>query len=152
MTGAPRLVRVSGARYLRAMNEPMNRRTMMTYALTGTVVGGSTLMMLFWRNTDLKLDNPSWLFGGFDRATLIAIGTQYLTDHPKERDLATLSSEIGRARSGPWSWSPVLPYMDVVAADFALDETVIVDGWLLSRTEARLCAALALSSSGSGPS
>ncbi|MBL0940367.1 MAG: hypothetical protein IBJ03_15840 [Gemmatimonadaceae bacterium] len=128
------------------MNEPMTRRTMMTYALAGTVVGGSALMMLFWRNTDLKLDDPSWLLAGFDTAAQIAIGRQYLADHPKERDLATLTAEVGRAKSGPWSWSPVLPSIDVVAAEFALDETVIVDGWLLSRTEARLCAGLALTS------
>jgi len=70
---------------------------------------------------------------------VIAVGEGYLRAVPEEADLATLLAALPA------------PGGDVaaaarrrIAADFTNGETVAVDGWLLSRSEARAAAALAL--------
>lgn len=72
------------------------------------------------------------------------IGESYLQTHPEEADrdhlLTTLQSE---ARQN----APRAPCRldQQVQRDFASDRTVRVNGWVLSHTEARLCALATLS-------
>lgn len=70
---------------------------------------------------------------------VIVVGEGYLRAVPEEADLATLLAALPA------------PDGDVaaaarrrIAADFTNGDTVAVDGWLLSRSEARAAAALAL--------
>lgn len=70
---------------------------------------------------------------------VIVVGEGYLRAMPEEADLATLLAALPA------------PDGDVaaaarrrIAADFVNGDTVAVDGWLLSRSEARAAAALAL--------
>jgi hypothetical protein len=86
-----------------------------------------------------------------DTDSAVAVGRAYLRHHPGERDqkrvqyllsgalgghLDTLDPGVLRAR-----------VRDRVRQDFAESRTAIVDGWILSITEARLCALVALISS-----
>ncbi|MEM9354985.1 MAG: hypothetical protein AAGB04_02125 [Pseudomonadota bacterium] len=81
----------------------------------------------------------------------VAIGDEYLTNVPSEADIQVLSEHI----CPPWTSR----HAELTSAsqgdihrliddwrreDFELGETVLVSGWLLSKTEARLCALEAL--------
>ena len=81
------------------------------------------------------------------------LGRRYLADTPHERDRATLLARL--SLDCPFSAAGDRPPQDdfrrAVETDalkarreqeFASGETVVVDGWLLTRTEARLCALL----------
>lgn len=79
----------------------------------------------------LRLGN-SWLYG--DCANLRNLGRMYLASHPEfERELRVLpdrSTKLARA----------------IAQDWDRHDVAIVDGWVMSLTEARLCASLHLCS------
>ena len=68
------------------------------------------------------------------------LGRLYLDAHPAERDADELAAELvdgGALLSGPET-------AQRIQVEFARGELVAVDGWQLTRTEARLLAALAL--------
>jgi hypothetical protein len=67
-------------------------------------------------------------------AALARLGKAYLIEFPLERQ--ALSGLMGRFSAAGLD--------DAVRGDFAEGRTVLLDGWRLSRTEARLCAAIAL--------
>jgi len=71
------------------------------------------------------------------------LGNRYLGLHPEERDLAFLrAATLARAGEGA-------PSIDALHArcrdDFQRGDTVVIDRWVLARTEGRLCALVALS-------
>lgn len=82
-----------------------------------------------------------------NRAAARAIGRRYLTVRPEEADAAYLARQLfGEDGATPRSFAEM---RDAVGAardrDFAQGDTVLVDGWLLARSEARLCALCVLS-------
>ena len=77
------------------------------------------------------------------RSSAAAIGERYLRDHPAERAAALrLSGPPAAGASDRSDWRRSLQHE--VRRDFAEGRVVRVDGWILSRTEARLCAAVRL--------
>lgn len=74
-----------------------------------------------------------------------AIGKQYLAATPKETSPDALRSAISKSRNQ--SRVPLMPRSldDQVRDDFINGQTVLVDGWVLSVTEARQAALFALS-------
>ena len=71
------------------------------------------------------------------------LGALYLRGHPTENNAEYLALLIARAtgRNEP----DIRKAVDtVVRSDFATGRTVVVDGWVLSVTEARQCALYAL--------
>lgn len=82
-----------------------------------------------------------------DPAAARCIGQMYLREAPAEHDPVQLASLILSSLQLS-SDDPVrLPRRALskrlrvgVRADFAAGRTVILDGWILSRTEARVCA------------
>lgn len=69
------------------------------------------------------------------------LGEQYLRSVPSESDATRLEAAI--RGSLPWSARIGLRHPSLanqVREDFDVDRTVVVDGWLLSLTEARQCA------------
>ncbi len=79
----------------------------------------------------------SWPFR--DHASARAIGRRYLRTHPASSELQVtrllLRPGADRGRR----------IRERIAADFAAGRVVILDGWVLAATEARLCALSALS-------
>lgn len=76
-----------------------------------------------------------------DRAAARRVGRDYLAAHPHEADAARLSALI-EAALGPDS-GPVGTHRALrraVRADMLAGRSVLVDGWVLAATEARLCA------------
>jgi hypothetical protein len=77
-----------------------------------------------------------------------AVGARYRHEHPAEATAPALTAALLEtiSRAGRASWVGVVPLADVIRADFAQGRTVVVDGWLLSLTEARQCALYSLQS------
>lgn len=90
------------------------------------------------------LDRPNLLeMLGSERVR--SLGARYLATVPGENSVQALRTAIAERRSSPlhvaWARTSV---EDAVREDFADGRTVIVDGWILSLTEARQCALFAL--------
>jgi hypothetical protein len=79
-----------------------------------------------------------------DPVALRRLGALYLDAHPAERSRARLSQLLIGAELG------TIParLRRAVARDWSGHHIAVVDGWLLARTEARLCAALHLEAGG----
>ena len=124
---------------------------LLALGLAGSVAAGS------------KLSGAAggWLRQGELRAKLTAlfihqesaqaIGHAYLQRYPQEADIRTLEDQIAQgipggrtllATTGKPEISKLLT--DRIRQDFATDQVVKVQGWILSITEARLCALTAL--------
>ena len=74
------------------------------------------------------------------------IGRRYREIVPAEHDVATLRAAVLAAR--PWivrlGFGARTPVATLVGDDFAAGRVVVVDGWVLSATEARQCALFSL--------
>jgi hypothetical protein len=80
-----------------------------------------------------------------DPATARMIGVRYLAEAAHECDAAVLAAELpAGCAAPPTSRHELEDIRKIVDAqrerDFATGDTVIIDGWILARTEARLCA------------
>ncbi len=76
---------------------------------------------------------------------LAALGRSYLAAYPDEGDAEKLLRGIAGNRAQPCSraaWCDLI--RERRADEFAHADTVIVDGWILARCEARLCALQAI--------
>ena len=72
-----------------------------------------------------------------------ALGIRYLRQHPEERSLAFLhAATLASAGEGARS---VEALRARCREDFQRGDTVLIDRWVLARTECRLCALVALS-------
>jgi hypothetical protein len=96
-------------------------------------------------------DLQSWLqrFGPSrlgDPMALSRLGAIYLASHPGEREPQCLSRLILRSSADPVD----LVLIESIARDWSRHDVAQVDGWVLSRTEARICAALHLMCGGPG--
>jgi hypothetical protein len=94
------------------------------------------------------LDRPELLtMLGPDRVR--EIGTRYRAVTPSENILGSLRDAISNTerRTLLHRWSPRWSIENQIRNDFAAGRTVLVDGWVLSATEARQCALFSLASS-----
>jgi hypothetical protein len=75
-----------------------------------------------------------------DLTALCRLGAIYLMAHPEERSRVLLSQLLiaGDERAIPSR------LLSAVARDWSSNHVVVVDGWVLARAEARLCALLHL--------
>ena len=74
------------------------------------------------------------------------IGRRYLDEYPEEADAILLREQLGVAGAAASAIGPQL--IPIATADFVAGEIVIIDGWHLSRTEARAAALVALETAG----
>ena len=83
-------------------------------------------------------DNLRDLLGRlFPAADSTGPGRAYLVAMPEEADLQALLAQVPRMNDGD-SWSRAIALK--IDDDFVKRDIVYLDGWLFSRTEARLCA------------
>ncbi len=92
---------------------------------------------------------PDWLAAACgDYAAAARFGKAYLTEHPKEAQRELLEAAITKA-AGPAHSGTETPFQRLdrrVRAEYVRDDTVLVERWILSRTEARVYALAALHS------
>ena len=86
-----------------------------------------------------------------NRGSAITVGQAYLHYFPNERNLAVLLADLDQDSFGPAAAPEPTREARIRTLfkqrrrdDFAEGRTVILNGWVLSLTEARLCAAAAL--------
>jgi hypothetical protein len=94
----------------------------------------------------VAMDLESWLrdanpdFLG-SRTLLRRLGAEYLAQNPQEHNVHQLSVLLCTGRSQPFERH----FHERIAEDWLALDTAVADGWVLSRTEARLCALLHVS-------
>jgi hypothetical protein len=112
-------------------------------SLVGVLSLGSYVSMCAARAEDVNLE--VWLryfsaaYAG-DGAELSRLGAIYLASNPHERSRERLS----RLLSMDGASSVGSRLIEHIARDWSEHDVTTVDGWLLARTEARICAALHL--------
>ena len=76
-----------------------------------------------------------------NRAALGRLGAAYIAANPSERDPQRLSRLLsGDEKSGPFE----LRLLGSIARDWDRHDLAVVEGWVLARSEARICAAVHL--------
>jgi hypothetical protein len=124
---------------------PLDRRRFLQLAATGMVAGLTTSACARDTGADAgALGKPALLeMLGSERVR--EIGAQYRAAVPNENTANTLRDAISHSRHQTFSWSPEGAIEGQIRDDFAAGRTVVVSGWVLSRTEARQCALYSLS-------
>jgi hypothetical protein len=74
------------------------------------------------------------------------LGSRYRAANPGEGTASSLRAAISKAEPGTLGlrWTPRGSIEKKIQDDFAAGQTVLVDGWVLSVTEARQCALFSL--------
>jgi hypothetical protein len=113
-------------------------------ALALAHVAGSRL-----RGHDSGIPNYLPHFFGYRSAAPITVGQRYLEKAPAESSISWLSETIfgNHLLSGHPEMRVLIAHVRALRRrDFSDGDLVEIDGWLITRTEARLCALAALSS------
>ncbi len=114
------------------------------------VVAGGVVKWRFFAPSKLALAFPLVLSAFCDEATLREVGRKYLAQVPAEGTASVLLSRL-EAEGAPRGAdaSPAIEGAGEAASqaeqDFQAQKILVIDGWVISRTEARQCALLALS-------
>lgn len=100
---------------------------------------------IYYKTRPIKYDalivEPQLLSHIWDTGTITSIGNSYVSQTPKENS----ENELARALLENISGSPeemTNSLTEKVANDFDSGDIVMIDGWILSRTEARQCGLL----------
>lgn len=99
------------------------------------------------RNDQKHWADTEFLSRLFDKETIIKAGKDYLKKNPDENDADQLIGLLGSnaSISNLTDEKAIHEYLhEQVKKDFADGNTVMVQGWILSITEARQCALFAL--------
>ena len=127
----------------------ITRRRICVYLASGAALAGSSAVIYHLGGSKKRSDASErqaivieWL-NGLDDDSIRELGGRYLTEYPEESNRDVLLETIFGDYDGK---SDVNDYIsDRIEADWQNRENFVVDGWILSLTEARLYAALATS-------
>lgn len=130
----------------------MKRSTFIYYSLVGTAVIAIPSVHCNNRNTSLKvLQQPALLSHICDANTLRQVGMSYIDQFPKQNSqeqlsLLLLTDNSGKVISKNSDNSLIASLLDQkIQDDFRAKRTVVVNGWIISQTEAQQCALFSLS-------
>ena len=136
------------------MTSSINRRTFLEL-LPAVLAIAPTVAELGLRGpADTSTADPSRLRDvfGHQRQSALVIGRHYLDQCPAEADSnklvdTLLLGEAGSKQHGetPNAGDLLAFFQKKFAEDFDQGNTVMIDGWVLSKTEARLCARMVIS-------
>jgi hypothetical protein len=132
------------------MSLRVSRRTVLA-GLAAGIVGAAIGLRLYWSGGSVMREARR-LAGMLRHPDSAAwLGRLYLEGRPREADAALLVTLIGAARgpalppASPTTGKALRESLEArIRNDFIFGNTVAVDGWLLSITEARLCALVSL--------
>ncbi|WP_019670277.1 hypothetical protein [Eudoraea adriatica] len=122
----------------------MKRRNFLLVSFFALVLGLISLWYLKFKSATTKaLGYPEELSEICDRKTLIHIGNTYrkLTNENTKNHL----EELLLQDAGMMETKLKMNLRTKTTDDFRTGNTILVDGWLLSKTEARQCAYLSMS-------
>jgi len=92
---------------------------------------------------DPEIAEPFFFSYILDEETIEKIGKKYLSDTMDEKDEQELAKQILKSNGGQGPES-IQRINAQIADDFENDQTVLIDGWILSVTEARQCGLYSL--------
>jgi hypothetical protein len=123
----------------------LDRRRFLQLAATGMVAGLTTSACARETGEDASaLGKPALLeMLGPERTR--EIGTQYRATVPRENTAVTLREAISSSQHRQFPWINGRSIDEQIRDDFADGRTAVVNGWVLSETEARQCALYSLS-------
>ena len=136
----------------------LRRRELLALATALVAAGVGGLSVVVPGGSDRAERAAERLVGSLrNRASAAAVGREYLKTAPSEASLVRLLGYLGRAPDGRAQAAGILD-RDRLRADIAAREkqdfeernVVVLRGWILSRTEARLCALAALVADAAG--
>lgn len=123
----------------------MNRKTFLVLSGMGFLAVSGTLYLGIrgYKNRKNVLSRPESLALFCEDDALVLMGKQYLELYPQEQDVSLLISLIN---SSQYCQEQTLrrQLQDNTRRDFEFNQTMILDGWVISRTEARQCALFTL--------
>ena len=109
--------------------------------LTAVSISGTYLYL----NRDIVYDpliaEPQSLSLIWDTETVIAIGNQYRVQYVDENSEQALAKKLVLNLSDSGE-QMIKKFNQKIKEDFEEDNTILIDGWMLSKTEARQCALL----------
>jgi len=130
----------------------MSRRSFLSKAAVAAavVVAAGVAGWRLFPSRKQALAFPSMLSGFCDEAALRDVGRRYLARFPGEAStsvlLARLAADGARRRAASSDALEAVSEAESLAEqDFVRQQILVIDGWIISRTEARQCALLALS-------
>lgn len=113
----------------------LNRRSVLAWLAGGTVaLAGASFYGLARASAA----------AGTGTQGIVRVGRRYVATVPEESELDLLLSLLPELKEGEELAEHLSSLKDRVAEDFADGKTLLLDGWLLSRTEARAAAVVAL--------
>ncbi len=92
---------------------------------------------------DPEIAEPFFLSHIWDDETIHKIGRKYLSESSIDKDEQELAKQILK-KNGTQAPESIQRINEQIAEDFKNDQTVLVDGWILSVTEARQCGLYSL--------
>jgi hypothetical protein len=119
----------------------MQRRNFIIIGTAGLAAAAIPTAFYFFKDIeyDPSIAGPESLSLIWDPPTIEAIGKQYRLQTPKEDSERSLAKKLlSDAPGDPGKEASTLA--DKVITDYETGNTVIIDGWILSKTEARQCA------------
>lgn len=124
----------------------MDRRQFLRLTAAGAVVSLASNGCGADAAYDLPALSQPELLSVLGPETVREIGLRYREMVPAENDVEALHAAILEAH--PWTarlpWREVPSLAELVRDDFAEGRTILVQGWVLSATEARQCALFSL--------
>ncbi|HLX91544.1 MAG TPA: hypothetical protein VKR32_07670, partial [Puia sp.] len=93
--------------------------------------------------TGENFSHPEFLSRLFDKEQVSEVGKKYLERNPDENDAGKLTGLLAGSGSivGSKDDAAIRRYLaEAIANEFKMGNTVVVNGWILSHTEARQCA------------
>ena len=121
----------------------MKRREFIIGAISVTAVSISGTYLFLNRDIvyDPLIAEPQALSLIWDTETVIAIGNQYRVQYVDENSEQVLAKKLVHNLSGSGE-QMIKSLNQKIKEDFEEDNTILIDGWILSKTEARRCALL----------
>ncbi len=99
----------------------------------------------YYINRDIEYDQliaePQSLSLIWDTETIISIGNDYRAHTPNENSEQALAKKLLKGNSGS-DKEMINNLNEKVTEDFKNHDVVVIDGWILSKTEARQCGLL----------
>jgi len=130
----------------------MTRRSFVAKALVGgtAIIAAGVVKWKFWGTHTPPFKCPLVLSSFCDEETVRKIGLRYLALVPSENSqaelVARMSAAINRDPPDSANTAEVARQIELTAErDFRSEKILIINNWIISETEARQCALLALS-------
>ena len=123
----------------------LDRRRFLQLAATGMVAGLTTSACARDTSVDTSVLGKPALLEMLGPERTREIGTQYRAAVPRENTASTLRDAISSSQHRQFPWIRSRSIDEQIRDDFAAGRTVVVNGWVLSETEARQCALYSLS-------